>query len=134
MFFCLLFLQCIVYKIGQICLSRPYHFRVFKGCLSQTLLGPFLNTLSQMLMEMLHFKKPPSPALQNSWLRAWRSQLNFKSRKYENISLLLIKLKTYHINQLTTYHIPHTTSNPGINICGPKKIKRSVIKWDISIS
>ena len=27
-------------------LSRPYPFIFFKGCLPQTLLGPFLNTLS----------------------------------------------------------------------------------------
>ena len=26
--------------------SRPYHFKVFKGCLPQILLGPLLNTLS----------------------------------------------------------------------------------------
>ena len=31
------------------CLSRPYHFKFFKGCLQQILLGPFLNTLSQMI-------------------------------------------------------------------------------------
>ena len=30
------------------CLSRPYHFRFFKGCLAHILLGPFLNTLTQM--------------------------------------------------------------------------------------
>ena len=29
-------------------LSRPYHFKFFKGCLPQILPGPFLNTLTQM--------------------------------------------------------------------------------------
>ena len=29
--------------------SRPYHFKFFKGCLPQILLGSFLNTLSHML-------------------------------------------------------------------------------------
>ena len=29
-------------------LSRPYHFKFFKGCLPQTLLGPFLNTLTHL--------------------------------------------------------------------------------------
>ena len=29
-------------------ISRPYHFKFFKGCLSQILLGPFLNTLIQI--------------------------------------------------------------------------------------
>ena len=27
---------------------KPYHFSLFKGCLSQILLGPFMNTLSHM--------------------------------------------------------------------------------------
>ena len=31
-------------------LSRPYHFKFFKGCLPQILLGPFLNTLSHMTL------------------------------------------------------------------------------------
>ena len=29
-------------------LTRPYSFKFFKGCLPQILLGPFLNTLTQM--------------------------------------------------------------------------------------
>ena len=28
--------------------SRSYSFKMFKGCLPQILLGPFLNTLSQV--------------------------------------------------------------------------------------
>ena len=31
-------------------LSRPYHFTFFKGCLPQILLGPFWNTLPQMVL------------------------------------------------------------------------------------
>ena len=27
----------------MVCLRRPYHFKYFKGCLPQILLGPFLN-------------------------------------------------------------------------------------------
>ena len=30
-----------------------YHFKFFKGCLPQILLGPFLNTLSHTLLQML---------------------------------------------------------------------------------
>ena len=29
--------------------GRPYHFKFFKGCLPQILLGPFLNTLAHLL-------------------------------------------------------------------------------------
>ena len=34
-------------------LGRPYHFKYFKGCLPQFLLGPFLNTLTYL---QRHFK------------------------------------------------------------------------------
>ena len=30
------------------CFGRPYHFKCFENCLQQTLLGPFLNTLSHL--------------------------------------------------------------------------------------
>ena len=30
-------------------ICRPYHFKFFKGCLLQILLGPFLNTLYQII-------------------------------------------------------------------------------------
>ena len=36
----------------MVCLGRPYHFHFFKGCLPQILLGPFLNTLSQILVDI----------------------------------------------------------------------------------
>ena len=32
----------------MVCLSRPYPFKFFKGCLPQVLLGPFLNALSHI--------------------------------------------------------------------------------------
>ena len=32
----------------MVCLNRPYPFKILKGCHPQILLGPFLNTLSQM--------------------------------------------------------------------------------------
>ena len=31
-----------------VCLSRPYHFKFFKGCPPQILLGPLLNTLNTL--------------------------------------------------------------------------------------
>ena len=33
----------------SLCSGRPYHFKFFNGCLPQILLGPFLNTLSQII-------------------------------------------------------------------------------------
>ena len=32
----------------MVCLSRLYYFKFFKGCIQQILLGPLLNTLSQV--------------------------------------------------------------------------------------
>ena len=37
----------------MVCLGKSYPFNFFKGCLPQILLGPLLNTLSQMYR--LHF-------------------------------------------------------------------------------
>ena len=34
----------------MICLSKPYNFKFFKGCLPQIYLGPFLNTLFHLLI------------------------------------------------------------------------------------
>ena len=35
----------------HLALGRPYPFKFFKGCLPQILLGPFLNTLSHLLLQ-----------------------------------------------------------------------------------
>ena len=45
------FLEDGLYKIEGVwsALGRPYPIKFFKGCLPQIFLGPFLNTLSQML-------------------------------------------------------------------------------------
>ena len=37
----------------MVSLSRRYHFMLFRGCLSQILLGPFLNTLTHLIMIIL---------------------------------------------------------------------------------
>ena len=34
----------------MVCFGRPYHFRFFKGCHPQVLLGPFVNTLSHLFI------------------------------------------------------------------------------------
>ena len=46
-----------VFKNGpsKICWGRPYYFNFFKGCLPQILLGPFWNTLSQILTYLITF-------------------------------------------------------------------------------
>ena len=39
-----------LFYLKKKCLDRPYHLKSFKGCLPQILLGPFLNTLTQMML------------------------------------------------------------------------------------
>ena len=41
------------FQTNQICLGRPYHFKISKGCLPQILLGPFLNTLTNLFVNFL---------------------------------------------------------------------------------
>ena len=43
-------------RSDMVCLSRSYHFKFFKGCLQQTLLGPFLNTLTHFISDQLVLK------------------------------------------------------------------------------
>ena len=45
------FVEDSLYKIWRdmICLSRPYLFKFFKGCLPQILLGPLLNTFYHLI-------------------------------------------------------------------------------------
>ena len=38
----------------MVCLSRPYHFKLFKGCLLQILLDSFLNTLAHISFNELY--------------------------------------------------------------------------------
>ena len=47
-----------IWKIWRdmVCLRRPYRFKFFKGFLPQVLLGPFLNTLSQIFCWPAWFK------------------------------------------------------------------------------
>ena len=40
----------------MVCLGRPYHFKIFKGCLPQILLGLFLNTLPHLISSMVFQK------------------------------------------------------------------------------
>ena len=49
------FVEDSLYKIWSVmaCLSRPYHFKFFKGYLPQVLLGPFLNSLTHLYIKFI---------------------------------------------------------------------------------
>ena len=38
--------------MGQIKFGRPYPFKTFKGCLPPIVFGPFLNTLTHLLIRL----------------------------------------------------------------------------------
>ena len=76
-----------------VCLSRPYHFKFFKGCLPQILLGPFLNTLTELslliLLRLTHFIPlvsfhTPCKTIDNSatkWVKKNRGYLGWFGRQ-----------------------------------------------------
>ena len=51
----------------MVCLSRPCDFNFFKGCLPQILSGPFLNTLTQIIVQA----KPMSSVWNLHTLDVW---------------------------------------------------------------
>ena len=63
----------------MVCLSRPYHFKFFKGYLPQVSLSPLLDTFSQM-------------SIHGNFLEKWKITLtfhnliNFKLSLYDNLT------------------------------------------------
>ena len=47
----------------MIFLDRPYNFKIFKGCLPQILLGPFLNALLLIILSLPVVLLPLLPLL-----------------------------------------------------------------------
>ena len=43
-------------SLQKICLDRPYHFNLFKDCLPQILLGPFLSNLIKINIYVIDLK------------------------------------------------------------------------------
>ena len=67
-------------------LGRPYHFKFFKGCLPQILLGPFLNTLTHTNQfdkfsgshpEICSIKNLQNFVKLKAKLLSWRSTYNY---------------------------------------------------------
>ena len=84
------------------CLSRPYHFKFFKGCLRQILLGPFFNTLSHIILTVQYCFKSTGrhPAtllkvtlLHGLFLRFLNCKYCTKSRKASQIYKSYINFK-----------------------------------------
>ena len=51
----------------MVCWGKPYLFKFFKCCLPQTLLGPFLNTLSHILLFWIVFSFPIAAVSKSDW-------------------------------------------------------------------
>ena len=61
----------------KLCLSRPYHFKFFKGCLPQVVLGPFLNTLPHITETLVRKKVKKPQVLFNLYLFVLMKKLTF---------------------------------------------------------
>ena len=87
-----------------VCLSRPYHFKFFKGRLPQMLLGPFLNILSKMCFSpILTFRRPKG---RNYWPKCFSlctfliaqlcNQFSFKCKGKKNKQWFQLIVSRYH--------------------------------------
>ena len=70
----------------MVCLSRSYHFKFFKCCLPQILLGPLMNTCPYNHYKNIFFAKKVSKkfdvrALSKRSPSTMRSVTNFKVQK-----------------------------------------------------
>ena len=65
----------------MVCLSIAYHFRFFKGCLTQILLGPFLNTCPKCKQKIksptYYCSKNPEVCLGNCHIWPQKTSLGF---------------------------------------------------------
>ena len=82
----------------MVCLSRQYHFNIFKGCLPQIFLGPLLNSLSQIFFKIGYLKKfakntCATPVSFLIKLRAFRA-VTLLTRDY-NIGVFLWNLENF---------------------------------------
>ena len=78
-------------RIKKPWLGRLYHFKFFKGCLPQILLGPFLNTLTHLFFYALH---PKILLIQD---RVIKSNLGPNSNFLQNLSTC-----HWNLNSVTT--------------------------------
>ena len=72
------------------CLGRQYNFKCFEGCLPQILIGPFLNTLTQIQKDSTtkHFLKRYKMMLKDFWAHQFPFQCEyFTESEVERIML-----------------------------------------------
>ena len=91
----------------MVCLSRPYHFKFFKGSLLQILLGPFLNTVSSLVILNLQ-KRIQNPIKHLRW--------NFWQKIVSNLQLLITFAKSSMLDVWLTsaYDVFKFSSNSAV--------------------
>ena len=77
-------------------LSRPYHFKFFKGCLPQILLDPLLNTLSQMFINLYWKARNDNKTPSNDYRDIKRYKDRYKHRYKESMKWKLKTLTKWH--------------------------------------
>ena len=78
------------------CPSRPYHFKLFKGCLPQILLAPFLNTLAQIMDEGKDLLENEKRKYCNNWnnnlLNTFETSVKLQNSKITSINTFLLQI------------------------------------------
>ena len=82
----------------MVCLSRPYNFKFFKGCLPQILLAPVLNTLTNMKLISRLMWSNGCIKYGKHWLSGKINitsclSIIFKQQKYSNQKRLVFNFK-----------------------------------------
>ena len=102
----------------MVCLGRPYHLKFFKGCLSQILLIPFLNTLTQMFDWILN-----TPLL-DILLSAYQIYLQQESRtSIFKVFKFSMNFYVKIVNSYKFYRVGNT-KNMSMGVCSNQCFKR----------
>ena len=80
-------------------LSRPYPLKFFKDCLPQNLLHPFLNTLSQILLEVLQILRG---------VEIWEEELAGHSES-QNLIKIIFDLSSLLIHKYISKYLTKAT-------------------------
>ena len=127
----------------MVCLSRPYPFKLFKGCLPQNLLSPLLNILTQLYVDLFHCRKTQTLGL--VYLRLRKKFLRLIARSHDwakcrrnNTGLLRDRRNEFtHINflKIENVHDYFKAWNflPCLSICRQKIVKEWNTRHSISI-
>ena len=92
-------------------LGKPYHFKLFKGFLPQILLGPFLNTLSQLMLGKVAIKTIALETIISvvTFLICWKISINPSANQTESTLSCCTLTSQGSISTQSTFTSPKST-------------------------